>query len=27
MMGMSMTFNTQFDWGLPPLIEEGAGDE
>ena len=22
MMGMSMTFNTPFDWGLPPLVEE-----
>lgn len=21
-MGMSMTFNTPFDWGLPPLVEE-----
>jgi hypothetical protein len=21
-MGMAMTFNTPFDWGLPPLVEE-----
>lgn len=26
MMGMSMTFNTPFDWGLPPLVE-GSDDE